>query len=225
MRNVILILAFGLFIVFFSSCSSKPTKVGPGVCKDIEVTTSTVCEQPELADRFTCSGKKLSQPKVVGWNLVEIEQDTVLGCSFSDEDLQNAGYIYTGENPVKTTTKTQKNSNLVPWNLLEWLALILAALGLLWLILWLLREFILWLTRPQNNHQNAQATPAQNPEGTFVPEGYTLVPEGYSLVPNGTILIPANGIYLGVRNQGEEMEAGIYTPTPPEIINDPKDQS
>ena len=82
----------------------------------------------------------------------------------------------------------------------------------------------MWLTRPQNN-KKAQATPAQNPEGTFVPEGYTLVPEGYSLVPNGTIIIPANGIYLGVRNQGEEMEAGIYTPTPPEIINDPKDQS
>jgi hypothetical protein len=221
MRTIVfLVLAF--FGLFLSSCNYDNflgNKVGPGAMKTVIDTFTYSCVDPVLEDRYGCNGKFLHEPKVAGWKTTEKELNQEVLCSFTDQDLKDAGYVYTGKDPLYT-------EGIGPfWDLLGWIILIIIAILLLWLLLWLLKKLLNWFSRQnQSNSQNqglrdrqtgqpiqadnepqnlAPSEPSQNPQGVYVPFGY-------SLIPMGMVLVPSDGIYLGKRGENEGLSAEIY---------------
>lgn len=198
MKNAVVLLLFFVSLFFFSSCTTQSSQTGPGVTKDIKVTTSVQVKKPILADRTGCAGNLLDGKKVDGWYFETQKQDTVVSCGVTDSDIKAVGYTY----------GTQW-WNKAPW---EWLLWVLG-LGLIFWLLWLLFNQIPERRVVHVNEEQPNTTPA----GTFVPNGYNLVPVGFTLVPNGSslasagmsivsenkVLIPTEGIYLGIRRGGE----------------------
>lgn len=175
------------------SCSSEE-KIGPGVNKTILETFSWHEETPETSPRFDCSGNLLNQPKITGWKVDFHEQEKEIPCTYSNTELAQMGYFYTGNKEVDPIGST------IPLDYLWWLLFVAFGLLLLIILLWLLRELSNWLFNQRITGQQV-ANPVihnqePNPRGTFVPEGY-------SLIPNGMVVVPRNGIYLGIRRADE----------------------
>lgn len=197
MKKTVVFLLFLGIIFLFSSCS-EPTQTGPGVTKDIKVTTSVKVEKPITAKRFGCNREKLPEDKLVGIRTETQKQDTIVPCGCTDSEIKAVGYTY----------GTQW-WNKAPW---EWLLWILGLGLLIWLLWWLFNQ----VPEREVVHVNEQQ-PAAPVQGMFVPNGYNLVPVGFTLVPNGSslasagmsivsdskVLIPTEGIYLGIRREGE----------------------
>jgi hypothetical protein len=234
MRNIVFFASVIFFFIFFSSCTKDP-KVGPGISKTVTDTVTYFCSEPVLADRFSCAtGAVLGDPKVIDWETKERTITKEVECKFSDEELNAVGYTYTGKTtrasrperieeegftptPVPDSGTKKSNSGWsIPENILKGIGLVIIALLLLWLLLWILREFFNWFNQPRNNthvlrdRQTEPITPNSGPvvQSNPEPKG-TFVPAGYMLIPAGTVVVPYNGIYLGVRGTEEGFRGEI----------------
>lgn len=122
MKKIIYFLTV-ITVVFFASCGSvieSNKKIGPG----IDTTLNSACyyNYPVLAPRYDCSGKALSQPKVIGWETKTCS--TVNHISFNEAYLNDRGYQYVGKpvnvGPINNPSdKVSNHFGDFPW---EWLS-------------------------------------------------------------------------------------------------------
>ncbi|MEI6022268.1 MAG: hypothetical protein WCQ32_00255 [bacterium] len=139
----VLILVFAISAILTSCSNNEQTYPAKDITVQMSLDTSIYTQVAKTAPRYGCNGKKLSQPKLVGYETQLIPIKLHGSKTLSGDSLQKAGWFFypfgNGTTPGHISTFTWFPDWLITLlNGLCWLVIILICLGFTWILLsWL----------------------------------------------------------------------------------------